>query len=57
MKDLGGMAFAADPLENAKTLVQFIMNHQKPRAMFMQIASMRRSPCDLCLDHDNSASG
>lgn len=36
MKDLGKMAFAAGPLAAAKDLVQFINNHQKPRAMFMQ---------------------
>lgn len=40
MKDYSGMAFAADTLSKAKELIKFIMNHQKPRAMFMQISSV-----------------
>jgi hypothetical protein len=52
MKDLGGMAFAADPLNDAKTLVQFIMNHQKPRAMFMQLSEVvLLSPCNTRFGH------
>ena len=47
MKDLGGMAFAAETLSSAKQLVKFIMNHQKPRAMFMQLSDVvLLSPCD-----------
>lgn len=46
MKDLGGMAFAAEPLQDAKNLVNFIMRHQKPRAMYMKIAGLvLLSPC------------
>jgi Protein of unknown function (DUF 659) len=42
MEDLGKMAFAAGPVAAAKDLVQFINNHQKPRAMFMKVS-------DVCL--------
>jgi Protein of unknown function (DUF 659) len=42
MKDLGKMAFAADPLAAARDLVQFIKNYQKLRAMFMKES-------DVCL--------
>jgi hypothetical protein len=40
MKDYSNMAFAADTLSKAKELIRFINNHQKSRAMFMQISDV-----------------
>ena len=40
MKDYCNMAFAAGTLSQAKELIRFINNHQKPRAMFLQISEV-----------------
>ena len=40
MEDLGTMAFAAEPLQQAKRLVKFINNHHKTRALFAELSDV-----------------
>jgi hypothetical protein len=40
MEDLGSMAFATEPLANAKQLVKFINNHHKTLAMFAELSDV-----------------
>ena len=40
IENYSGMTFAAETLSKAEELIKFIMQHQKPRAMFMQASKV-----------------